>query len=174
MNQRLGHFMNKLVSPNQTCFIKVRSITENIMLTQDMVNNITRPSPHGNIVIKLDMIKAYDRVSWEYLCKILKHFGFLKKWIDGVCRLINNIWYLVNIKGVRHRFFNSSKSIKQGDPLSPLFVLGAELFTKMMDSLIHTNFVPFAADNNGPNISHLFYAMILFCSPHTILSQSDS
>lgn len=30
----------------------------------------------GNVVIKLDMSKAYDRVSWPFLCFILRKFGF--------------------------------------------------------------------------------------------------
>lgn len=41
-----------------------------------------------------------------------------------------------------------------------------------MDSLIHTNFIHFTVDENGPNISHLCYAddTILFssCEPHSL------
>ncbi|XP_075097863.1 uncharacterized protein LOC142175183 [Nicotiana tabacum] len=48
-------------------FIKGSSITENIMMTQNMVHNITKPSTNGNVVLKVDMPKAYDRVPWEYL-----------------------------------------------------------------------------------------------------------
>nr|XP_009626730.1 uncharacterized protein LOC104117382 [Nicotiana tomentosiformis] len=53
MNQRLSPLMQKLVSPNQTGFIKGRSITENIMLTQDMIHNINESSLAGNVVLKL-------------------------------------------------------------------------------------------------------------------------
>lgn len=63
MNKQLSPLMNKLISPNQIGFIKGRSITENIMKTQDMVHNISKPSIYGNVVLKLDMTKAYDGVS---------------------------------------------------------------------------------------------------------------
>ncbi|XP_059315605.1 uncharacterized protein LOC132066278 [Lycium ferocissimum] len=151
----------------------IRSTTDNIMLTQEIVHNINRTSPAGNVVLKLDMTKAYDRVSWEYLCKVLRQFGFAERWIDSVWRLITNVWYSVNINGTRHGFFNSSRGIKQGDPLSPsLFIIGAELFTIMMETLNQSKFIPFSMDKNGPNISHLCYAddTILFssCDPHSL------
>lgn len=78
VNQRLSSLMQKLVSPNQTRFIKGRSITKNIMLTQDMVHNIVKPSASGNVVLKFDMAKAYNRVFWEYLCQVLRHIGFFR------------------------------------------------------------------------------------------------
>lgn len=143
------------------------------MLTQEMVHNINRTSSDGNVVLKMDMAKAYDRVSWEYLCRALRHFGFSERWIDSVWRLITNVWYSVNINGVRHGFFKSTRGIKQGDPLSPsLFIIGEELLSIMMNSLIHSNFIPFTFGKNGPNISHLCYAddTILFslCDPHSL------
>lgn len=74
LNQRLSPLLHKLISPNQTGFIKGRSITDNITMTQEMVHNISKPSAYGNVVLKLGMAKAYDRVSWEYLCMVLRHF----------------------------------------------------------------------------------------------------
>ncbi|XP_019227829.1 PREDICTED: uncharacterized protein LOC109209105 [Nicotiana attenuata] len=166
MNQRLSPLMDKLISPYQTGFIKGRSITENIMMTQDMVHNITN-STHGNVVLKVDMAKAYDRVSWEYLYNIMRHFGFNETWIDMIWRLMSNIWYSVNINGNRQGFFNSSRGLRQGDPLSPsLFLIRAELFSKLMESLNNLEFIPFSIDSHGPVISHLCYAddTILFSS----------
>ncbi|XP_060211692.1 uncharacterized protein LOC132639246 [Lycium barbarum] len=168
--------LSKLVNQRLSClmhFIKGISITDNIMLTQEMVHNINRTSTHGNVVLKLDMTKAYDRVTWDYLCRILRQFRFFERWIDSVWRLITNVWYSVNINGTRHGFFSSTRSIKQGDPLSPfLFIIGAKLFSKMMDSLTQSNFIPFSMDKNDPNISHLCYAddTILFssCDPQSL------
>lgn len=107
VNQRLSPLMQKLVSLNQTGFIKGRSITKNIM-----VHNIVKPSASRNVVLKLDMAKAYDRVSWEYLCQVLRQMGFSEIWIDIIWRLMTNVWYSININGVRHGFFKSSRGIK--------------------------------------------------------------
>ncbi|XP_075112636.1 uncharacterized protein LOC142182308 [Nicotiana tabacum] len=127
VNQRLSPFMNKIISPYQIGFIKRRSITESIMMTQDMVHNNTKPSTHGNVVLKVDMAKAYGR----------------------------------------HEFFNSSRGLRQGDPLSPsLFLIRAELYSRLMDSLNNHDFIPFSIDSHGLIISHLCYAddTILFFS----------
>nr|XP_016484268.1 PREDICTED: uncharacterized protein LOC107804843 [Nicotiana tabacum] len=162
----LTHTCLKLVSPNQTGFIKGRSITENIMLTQ-VVHNINKSSLAGNVVLKRNMAKAYDRVSWEYLCPVLRQMVFSECWIDMVWRLMTNVWYSININGIRYGFFKSSRGIKQGDPLSPsLFVIGAELLSKLMGSLIGSGFNPYFAEKKGPTITHLCYAddTILFSS----------
>ncbi|XP_019261255.1 PREDICTED: uncharacterized protein LOC109239187 [Nicotiana attenuata] len=162
-----AYSLSKLTSPNQIGFIKGRSITDNIMMTQDIVHNITKPSPRGNFVLKLHMTKAYDGVSWEYLFHVLREMGFSECWIESVWRLMSNVWYSININGVRYGFFKSSRGIKQGDPLSPsLFVIGAEILSRLIDSLLESNFISYSANKNGPHVTHLYYAAdtILFSS----------
>lgn len=68
--------MSKIISPNQSGFMKNRSISDNIILTQELVHNMKRPNINGNVIFKLDMTKAFDRVSWNYLCLIMRRFGF--------------------------------------------------------------------------------------------------
>nr|XP_016452212.1 PREDICTED: uncharacterized protein LOC107776803 [Nicotiana tabacum] len=51
----------------QSGFVKGRSIFENILLTQEIVTYIRLRGKPANVVIKLDISKAYDRVSWKYL-----------------------------------------------------------------------------------------------------------
>ncbi|XP_070057039.1 uncharacterized protein [Nicotiana tomentosiformis] len=48
---------------NQSGFVKGRSISENIMLAQEIVQGIKKPNFGANVVIKLDIEKSYDRVS---------------------------------------------------------------------------------------------------------------
>lgn len=76
INARLNSLLLKIISTNQSGFMKGRDITENILLAQEIVSDNKKPMKGGNIVIKLDMAKAYDRVSWPYLCFMLRHLGF--------------------------------------------------------------------------------------------------
>lgn len=60
MSSRLNSILPKLISHNQTGFLKGRSITENILLAQEIIHGIGKRNVGGNIVVKLDMSKAYD------------------------------------------------------------------------------------------------------------------
>ncbi|XP_075083444.1 uncharacterized protein LOC142167183 [Nicotiana tabacum] len=63
ISTRLATILPRIISANQSVFVKGRTISENIMLAQEIVQGIKKPNPGANVVIKLDMAKAYDRVS---------------------------------------------------------------------------------------------------------------
>lgn len=52
-----------LISINQSGFFNERNISENIMLALEIIHQIKKPNIGSNVVIKLDMTKAYDKVS---------------------------------------------------------------------------------------------------------------
>ncbi|XP_060200214.1 secreted RxLR effector protein 78-like [Lycium barbarum] len=116
-----------LISKNQSGFVKGRNIFENILLTQEIVSDIRLRGKPANVVLKLDMTKAYDRVSWKYLMHVLRKMGFAEHFINLIWRLIANNWYSILINGQATGFFQSTRGVKQGDPLSlTLFLLSAE------------------------------------------------
>lgn len=63
LSLRLNPLLHKLISPNQSDFVKDRLIYENMLLAQEIIHNISDKNKGGNVVIKLDMAKAYDRMS---------------------------------------------------------------------------------------------------------------
>ena len=67
----------KLILANQPVFVKGRSIIENFLLTQGIVTDKRKRGKPSNVVIKLDMTKAYDRVSWFFMMKVLRKMVFL-------------------------------------------------------------------------------------------------
>lgn len=92
----------------------------------------------GNVVIKLDMAKAYDRVSWSYTCLVFRRFGFGEAIIDMIWRTLSNNWYSVLVNGTRHDFFRTIRGLKQGDSLSPaLFILGDEVLSRTLNNIHH-------------------------------------
>uniref|UniRef100_A0A0V0IU37 Putative ovule protein n=1 Tax=Solanum chacoense TaxID=4108 RepID=A0A0V0IU37_SOLCH len=168
LSMRLATVLPLLVSDNQSGFVRGRSITESIMLAQEITQGIKKPHIGSNVVIKLDMAKAYDRVSWSFTCLVLRRFGFGEIFIDLVWRLMSNNWYSIIINGHRQGFFPSTRGLKQGDPLSPaLFILGAEVLTRMLNSLHQIpNYKGFFMGPKGPQINHLSFAddVIIFAS----------
>ncbi|XP_049391503.1 uncharacterized protein LOC125855893 [Solanum stenotomum] len=66
VHDRLENILPKLISPNQSNFVKGRNIIENVFLTQESVADIGKRGKPSNVILKLDMAKAYDRVSWFF------------------------------------------------------------------------------------------------------------
>ncbi|XP_075108822.1 uncharacterized protein LOC142180675 [Nicotiana tabacum] len=166
--QMNGGYITRL-NIEQAGFVKDRSIVENVLLTQDIVTDMRLRTKAGpNVVIKLDMMKAYDRLSWLFITKVLRKTGFSERFIGLVFDFVGNNWYSVLINGQPHSFFKSSRGVKQGDPLSPtLFILAAEALSRGLNSL-HSNlyFGCFGMPKWSPKINHLAYAddTIIFSS----------
>lgn len=133
------------------------------------MNDIGKHVDGDNVVLKLDMAaKVYDRVSWTYLCYMLRKMGFSERWIEIIHRYISNNWYTLIVNGCRHDFFKSGRGLRQGDPLFPsLFVLSAELFSQLLiDLQKNRRYRGFYMNNSGPQVSHLTFIddAILFCN----------
>jgi hypothetical protein len=72
---RLAPHMDKLVTTNQSAFIKGRFIQDNFMMVQQTARFL-HAQKQSWILLKLDISKAFDSVSWAFLLEILEHMGF--------------------------------------------------------------------------------------------------
>lgn len=84
VHERILMVLPKIISPNQSDFGKGRSIVENVLLAEEIIRNINKRNKLANVVVKLDMTKAYDRVFWIFLTKVMTKFGFSEVLIDMV------------------------------------------------------------------------------------------
>lgn len=130
-------------------------ITENVLLSQEIFHNIRHVNKGVNVIIKLDITKAYDRMSWNLLFATMRKFGFIEEWIDTIYRIVAGVWYSIIINDNREDFFTSTQGLKQGDPLS-LFIIGAIVLSRSLNGLISMDdFTPFSMNHNGHVINHL-------------------
>lgn len=142
----------------------------NVLLAQEMVHDLRMRKPSPNVAFKLDMAKAYDRVQWPFLLGMLRHMGFPEPWVDMIRRCISQCWFSVLINGNSAGFFQSTRGLRQGDPLSPsVFVLAADYLSRALDRLICRDAsMQFHSRLRGFPISHLAYAddVLIFSQAH--------
>jgi hypothetical protein len=154
-------------SPFQTGFVPGRNITENIVIAQEMLHSMTKMRSNvGFFVIKVDLSKAYDRLNWEFIHKVLVEVKLPIEMINVIMNCITSVQSNVLWNGSRSDFFPPYCGVRQGDPMSPyLFVLCMDKLSHLIAEAVEDGqWKPMRAGRNGPLISHLMFAddLLLF------------
>lgn len=62
--------------------MEARQILDNIIQAQEVVHSLSSKRKAG-MIMQLDMAKAYDKVNWTYMKRVLIAFGFDHNWFRG-------------------------------------------------------------------------------------------
>lgn len=118
------------------------------------------------MMIKLDLEKAYDKLSWSFIHETLIFFGLPHNQIQLIMTCITTVTFRLLWNGEPTESFTPGRGIHQGDPLSPyIFVLCLERLSHLINCKVEPEvWKPIALSHRGPYISHLFFAddVILF------------
>uniref|UniRef100_A0A2N9HE77 Reverse transcriptase domain-containing protein n=1 Tax=Fagus sylvatica TaxID=28930 RepID=A0A2N9HE77_FAGSY len=157
---RFRSCLNDLVSPNQTAFIKGRSISENILLAQELVKGYHKDKGKARCAIKVDLKKAYDSVEWSFTLMCLLAVGYPPQYIHWVSECITNLRFSIALNGSLVGNFKGGKGLRQGDLLSLyLFVLAMEVFSKLLSAKVReSQQFKFHSKCEGQQITHLSFA----------------
>ncbi|XP_026419794.1 uncharacterized protein LOC113315728 [Papaver somniferum] len=169
MTTRMHGMLEKIVSVQQGAFIKGRCIQEQIVLASEMINELDTKRRGGNIGLKLDITQAYDSLSWEFLFEVMKKFGFSKKCVNWIHQLFKSSKIAVLVNGGPVGFFEVSRGLRQGDPLSPiLFLMVEDVLSRRITQMVEERKIIPMVNYRGVQPTHIFFIddVFLFFNGH--------
>ncbi|KAK9740254.1 hypothetical protein RND81_03G022700 [Saponaria officinalis] len=90
---RLKSFLNEIIMENQSSFTPGRLITDNALIAFEIFHAMKRrgDGKFGNLALKLNMRKAYDRVEWGFLAALMRKMGFTGQWGEKVLECVTTV-----------------------------------------------------------------------------------
>lgn len=163
---RLAPLLPSLISHAQSAFVQTRSIHENFKLVANAAKFLHRKKKSA-VLMKIDISKAFDTLSWEFLIEILKRRGFSERWCMWICGILATAYTRILINGQRGRPINLARGVCQGDPLSPsLFILAMDsLYAILQWASEHALLADLGMHHNTPRVSIYADDAVLFFSP---------
>ena len=108
----LKPILSRCISNEQFGFLEGRQIHEAIRVAQETIHSVKLMKRNG-AVVKIDLSKAYDRISWTYLRMLLTHLGFKIEFINWIMGCINSVSYVVLINRAASPFFKGQDQVQQ-------------------------------------------------------------
>ena len=161
---RLKYVLSSIISPEQSCCIPGRDISDNILSIKDVIDIST--DLDDAYLISIDQEKAFDRVSHSFLFKILEKLNFGNVFISWIKLLYNGLRSCVKVNGHLTPYFDIERSVRQGDPLSSMLYV---IVSQPLNLLIKNN-----PDIHGIDINNVHTSLIYQHADDTSVSVSDT
>jgi hypothetical protein len=157
---RLVAGLDEVISSNQGAFVPKRSIVENILLAQELVCNYHRTVGKARCTLKIDLMKAYDSLNWDYVLHCLGCVGAPIVYVNWVKECITSPRFTLALNGTLVGYFKGRKGLRQGDPLFPyLFVIAMEGLSRLFEeAAIHNPLFDFHPKCSSLKLTHLCFA----------------
>ncbi|XP_022575814.1 uncharacterized protein LOC111215880 [Brassica napus] len=167
---RLKEVLNSVISENQSAFIPGRVITDNVLITHEVLHYLksSEATQQCSMAVKTDMSKAYDRIEWRFVYQVLRRLGFHSKWTMWIMECISTVSYAYLINDNVYGMVKPQRGIRQGDPLSPyIFILCGEVLSGLCKKAGREGTLQgIRVARGSPRVNHLLFAddTMFFCS----------
>lgn len=132
---RLKKAITHVVADNRAAFVEGRSLTHNVLICHDLLRHYNRKTS-PRCLVKINLRKAYDMVSWDFIKEALKRLGFLGTFLHIVTTCVSTTRFPVKVNGEGYGYFEGRRGLRHGDPMSPLlFILVMEYLSKTLKAI---------------------------------------
>ncbi|KAL8098626.1 hypothetical protein AgCh_031406 [Apium graveolens] len=154
---RMKFIMPNLIKEAQSAFIPGRSISDNILLAQELFRGYQRDTGTPKCALKIDLYKAFDSIRWDFILAALSKMKFPLEFIHWITECITTTRFSVKVNGGLSGYFKGAKGLRQGDPLSQyLLTIGLNVLSCMLSNTSRE--FNYHWKCKGMKLSHLFFA----------------
>ncbi|KAL8113779.1 hypothetical protein AgCh_020904 [Apium graveolens] len=159
---RLKGVIDTVISESQSAFIPGRLISDNIMISYEIMHYMKRKNTGKKwwMALKLDMSKAYDRVEWNYLRAVPCKMGFKNSIIELFMKCVTTTRFKIAYGDREFGNTIPERGLRQGDPLSSyLFLACIEGLPAMVKSYENRGLIRgIKVARGAPMVTHMFFA----------------
>lgn len=156
---KLKPLLPTLILPNQTVFVKDRLLLENTILAWEIVNGYHKAQGPKRIVIKVDIAKAFDTLSWDFLFNCLKSLDLPDQYLRWLQACICTTNFTIGYNGMVHGYFKGKRGLRQGNPLSPyLFIIPMNNLSLMLNKATEEGKFNYHHHCDVAKLTHLCFA----------------
>ncbi|XP_020249226.1 uncharacterized protein LOC109826612 [Asparagus officinalis] len=105
LTNRIKSVMGYLINEAQSAFVKGKHISSNILLANEIVKSYNRKHISPRTMLSIDIKKAFDTISWNFLNEMLLGLGFPVKFINWIMVCISSTKYSISLNGTLHGYF---------------------------------------------------------------------
>lgn len=170
---KIRPFMKKRISPFQASFIPGRRAMDNVVILRRVIQLLKRKKGYWSwMVLKLDLEKAYERLQWHFIKRMVYHFQFQKNMTDIIMECICSTSVSILLKDGKFNNFKPYRGICQGDPVSPyIFILCIDNLSYLIENEFwFGKWKPLKLGRNSASLSHLMFTHDLILIGETSMS----